>query len=70
MTDAQADSPLAQFVRETAAVTGLAIAPEDFADVVTQFAALARVAEPLMKFGLPENVIAAAVFVPGEPDKP
>jgi len=59
-------SQLAQFVREAAATAGLAIAPEDFADVVTQFAVLARAAVPLMKFSLPEDVVAAAVFVPDD----
>jgi hypothetical protein len=59
-------SQLAQFVREAAATAGLTIAPEDFADVVMQFAVLARVAAPLMKFSLPEDVVAAAVFVPND----
>jgi Protein of unknown function (DUF4089) len=67
MADVTADSvQLAQFVREAAATAGLTIAPEGFPDVVTQFAVLARVAAPLMKFGLAEDVVAAAVFVPDD----
>jgi hypothetical protein len=67
MANVTADSSQpAQFVREAAAAAGLTIAPEDFADVVTQFAVLARVAAPLMKFGLAEDIVAAAVFVPDD----
>lgn len=65
MADTKADlAPPVQFVREAAAAAGLTIAPEDFSDVVTQFAVLARVAGPLMQFPLAEDVVAAAVFVP------
>ena len=54
----------AQFVQEAAAAAGLMIAPEDLPDVVAAFSVLTRVAEPLMKFALPEDLVAAAAFVP------
>ena len=41
-----------------------AAAPEDLPDVVAAFSVLTRVAEPLMKFALPEDLVAAAAFVP------
>ncbi len=48
-----------------AAALGLPLAPEDLSDVIGAFAVLARVAGPVMAFALPEELIAAAVFVPG-----
>jgi len=45
---------------------GLPLAPVDLGDVIGAFAVLARVAGPVMAFPLPEELIAAAVFVPGE----
>jgi hypothetical protein len=56
----------ALYVPQAAAALGLPLAPEDLGDVISAFAVLARVAEPVMAFPLPEDLIAAAVFVPGE----
>jgi hypothetical protein len=56
----------ALYVPQAAAALGLPLAPEDIGDVINAFAVLARVAEPVMAFPLPEELIAAAVFVPGE----
>ena len=56
----------ALYVPPAAAALGLPLAPEDLGDVIGAFAVLARVAGPVMAFPLPEELIAAAVFVPGE----
>ena len=56
----------ALYVPQAAAALGLPLAPEDLGDVIGAFAVLARVAFPVMAFPLPEELIAAAVFVPGE----
>jgi hypothetical protein len=56
----------ALYVPQAAAALGLPLAPEDLGDVIGAFAVLARVALPVMAFPLPEELIAAAVFVPGE----
>jgi len=56
----------ALYVPQAAAVLRLPIAAEDLGDVIGAFAVLARVAGPVMAFPLPEELIAAAVFVPGE----
>ena len=56
----------AQFVPLAAAAVGLPLAPEDLEDVVAAFAVLARVAGPVMAFPIPEDLVAAAVFNPGE----
>ena len=56
----------ALYVPQAAAALGLPLAPEDLGDVINAFAVLARVAGPVMAFPLPEELIAAAVFVPGE----
>jgi hypothetical protein len=56
----------ALYVPQAAAALGLRIAAEDLGDVIGAFAVLARVAGPVMAFPLPEELIAAAVFVPGE----
>ena len=56
----------ALYVPQAAAALGLPLAPDDLADVIGAFAVLARVAGPVMAFPLPEELIAAAVFVPGE----
>jgi len=56
----------ARYVPPAAAALGLPLAPEDQSDVIGAFAVLARVAGPVMAFALPEELIAAAVFVPGE----
>jgi 1-carboxybiuret hydrolase subunit AtzG-like len=54
----------ARYVPLAAAALGLPIAPDDLGDVIGAFAILARVAGPVMAFALPEETIAAAVFVP------
>ena len=54
------------YVPQAAAALGLPLAPEDLGDVISAFAVLARVAGPVMAFPLAEELIAAAVFVPGE----
>jgi Protein of unknown function (DUF4089) len=56
----------ALYVPQAAAALGLPLAPEDLGDVIGAFAVLARVAGAVMAFPLPEELIAAAVFVPGE----
>jgi Protein of unknown function (DUF4089) len=56
----------ALYVTQAAAALGLPLAPEDLGDVINAFAVLARVAGPVLAFPLPEELIAAAVFVPGE----
>ena len=56
----------ALYVPQAAAALGLPIAAEDLGDVIGAFAVLARVAAPVVAFPLPEGLIAAAVFVPGE----
>ena len=54
----------ARYVPLAAAALGLPLAPEDLSDVIAAFAVLAQVAGPVMAFALPEDLIAAAVFVP------
>jgi Protein of unknown function (DUF4089) len=54
----------ALYVPQAAAALGLPLAPEDLDDVIRAFAVLARVAGPVMSFPLPEELIAAGVFVP------
>ena len=56
----------ALYVPQAAAALGLPLAPEDLGDVIGAFAVLARVAGPVMSFPLPEELIAAGVFVPDE----
>ena len=56
----------ALYVPQAAAALGLRLAPEDIGDVISAFAVLVRVAGPVMAFPLPEELIAAAVFVPDE----
>jgi hypothetical protein len=56
----------ARYVPQAAAALGLPLAPDDLNDVIGAFAILAKVAGPVMAFRLPEELIAAAVFVPGE----
>jgi len=56
----------AQFVPLAAASVGLPLAPEDLDDVVAAFAVLARVAGPVMAFSIPDDLVAAAIFNPGE----
>ncbi|MFZ3359303.1 MAG: DUF4089 domain-containing protein [Xanthobacteraceae bacterium] len=55
----------ARYVPPAAAALGLPLSPEDLSDVIGAFAVLALVAGPVMAFALPEELIAAAVFVPG-----
>ena len=54
----------ARYVPMAASVLGLPLAEEDMREVVGAFAVLARVANVVMSFPLPEEVIAAAVFSP------
>ena len=56
----------ALYVPQAAAALGLPLAPQDLGDVISAFAVLARVAGSVMAFPLPEELIAAAVFIPGE----
>jgi hypothetical protein len=56
----------ALYVPQAAAALGLSLAPEDLGDVISAFAVLARVAGPVMAFPLPEELIAAGVFVPNK----
>ena len=56
----------ARYVPVAAAAVGLPIAPQDLGDVIGSFAVLAQVAQPVMNFPLQEELIAAAVFVPGD----
>jgi hypothetical protein len=56
----------ARYVPVAASALGLALAEEDAGDVIAAFAVLARVANVVMSFPLPEEVIAAAVFSPDE----
>jgi len=56
----------ARYVPLAAAALGLSLASEDLGDVIAAFAVLARVARPVMAFPLPEELIAAGVFVAGE----
>jgi Protein of unknown function (DUF4089) len=56
----------ALYVPQAAAALGLSLAAEDLGDVISAFAVLARVAGPVMAFPLPEELIAAGVFVPNE----
>lgn len=56
----------ARYVPAAAAAVGLPLAPDDLNDVIDAFAVLARVAAPVMAFAIPEEMIAAAVFIPGE----
>jgi hypothetical protein len=55
---------LAAYLDQTAAVLGLNLAPEDRAVVLLLLANLARVAEPLMAFELPDDLDPAPVFTP------
>jgi len=56
----------ARYVPEAAAAVGLTIAPGDLGDVIGAFAVLARVAAHVMALPLPEEPIAAAVFIPDD----
>jgi hypothetical protein len=56
----------AAYVPVAASALGLPLADEDMGDVIAAFTVLARVANVVMSFPLPEEVIAAAVFKPGE----
>jgi len=56
----------ARYVPEAATAVGLTIAPGDLGDVIGAFAVLARAAAQVMAVELPEDMVAAAVFTPGE----
>jgi hypothetical protein len=55
-----------RYVPEAASAVGLTIAPGDLSEVIGAFAVLARAAAVVMAVDLPEEVVAAAVFTPGE----
>jgi hypothetical protein len=50
------------YVPQAAAALGLPIAPSDLGDVIGSFAVLARVADVVMGFPLPEELIGGAIF--------
>jgi len=52
----------ARYVPVAASALGLPLAEEDAGDVIGAFAVLARAADVVMSFPLPEEVISAAVF--------
>ena len=56
----------ARYVPEAAAAAGLTIAPADLGDVIGAFAVLARVAAQIMAIPLPEETLAAALFIPDD----
>jgi hypothetical protein len=56
----------ARYVPMAASALGLPLAEEDLREVIGAFAVLARVANVVMSFPLPEEVIAAAVFSPDD----
>ena len=58
----QTSEQLGRYVEETAATMGVSIAPGDLPAVIAIFANLARVAQPLMAFALPETVEPAPLF--------
>jgi Protein of unknown function (DUF4089) len=65
-----ADAPMLpedwrRYLEATAAAHGLVIPPEDLPVLIAIFANLARVAEPLMAFPLPDDTDQAPVFIPG-----
>ena len=60
----------ARYVPLAAAAVGLELAAEELSNVIGAFAVLARVAEPLMAFPLPEDLLSAAIFTPGAPFRP
>jgi Protein of unknown function (DUF4089) len=60
----------ARYVPMAASALGLPLAEEDMPEVIGAFAVLARVANVVMSFPLPEEVIAAAVFSPDDGKAP
>ena len=56
----------ARYVPEAAAAAGLTIAPADLGDVIQAFSVLVRVAAQLMATPVPEETVAAAVFIPDD----
>jgi hypothetical protein len=54
-----------RYIEETAAAHGLSIPAEDLPALLAVFANLARVAEPLMAFPLPDDTDQAPVFTAG-----
>jgi hypothetical protein len=56
----------ARYVPEAAAAAGLTISPADLGDVTQAFAVLARVAAQIMATPLPEETVAAALFIPDD----
>jgi hypothetical protein len=64
------DFDAAAYVPVAAAALGLPIAQEDMGDVIAAFTILGRVANVVMSFPLPEEVVAAPVFSPEAPTLP
>jgi Protein of unknown function (DUF4089) len=58
----QTSESLGRYVQETAATMGVSITPEDLPAVIAVFANLARVAQPLLAFALPDTVEPAPTF--------
>jgi hypothetical protein len=56
----------ASYVPQAAKAVGLRIAPNDLPVVIGAFAVLMRVAAQVMALDLTEDLVAAAVFRPGE----
>jgi hypothetical protein len=56
----------AQYVPMAASALKLPLAEDDAGEVIAAFAVLARVADVVMSFPLPEEVIAAEVFSPDD----
>jgi hypothetical protein len=63
-------SEAARYVPVAAAALGLPLAAEDLDDVIAAFTILERVANVVMSFPLPEEVIPAAVFCPDKESAP
>lgn len=60
----------AHYAPMAASAVGLPIAAEDMREVIAAFAVLARVANVVMSFPLPEETISSAVFSTGEGKAP
>jgi hypothetical protein len=56
----------ASYVPQAAKALGLPIEPRDLPDVIGAFAVLMRAAGQVMTADLPEDLVGAAVFRPGE----
>jgi len=63
-------SEAARYVPAAASALGLPLAAEDLGDVIAAFAVLERVANVVISFPLPEEVISAAVYSPDQGSQP